>query len=250
MPTSQKAKPSLEEIFDRLGASESLFADDMHTLRRSRVSMDDATDSEFRALLSPPASLLDRLGDLKTSLALLLVEKAYPNPLDKILVDGQDWRPLPKGWDETPTEARWRKFVRPGESITPGFAHIEEHALPLSDAWFAARLVRLIVGFEHAKPRSQTTIAYDIGHLVATWRSRAVYKYVSAGRRVRKAASESGTQRSLRFLPERRRILQEMRRLIADGHSVSRAADLAAFRGFGTSEDANRRTWYRYRKEL
>jgi hypothetical protein len=67
------------------------------------------------------------------------------------------------------------------------------------------------------------------------------------GRKTIRAASEGGKQRRRKFSPDTQKVLNEMQRLIGDGHSVARAADLARSKGMGQSKTANQRLWYRHK---
>ena len=59
----------------------------------------------------------------------------------------------------------------------------------------------------------------------------------------RKASHEKARKNE----PQRNAVRAEMERLRSEGHSIARAADLAASNGFGKTAAANRATWYRYR---
>lgn len=68
------------------------------------------------------------------------------------------------------------------------------------------------------------------------------------GRKTKNAAKSGGEQRRGKFEPRTTEILLEMKRLLTQVTSVSRAAELSARRGFGTSQKANRALWYRHNK--
>ena len=65
------------------------------------------------------------------------------------------------------------------------------------------------------------------------------------GKAVVRGARSGGNQRRNNRAPGSERILTEMHRLVEEGKSVSRAADIAARKGLGTTAGANRQLWYR-----
>lgn len=67
---------------------------------------------------------------------------------------------------------------------------------------------------------------------------------------LRRAARAGGLARSATFDQKRDEILDVMRQMVAGGQSVSRASELAAARGMGTSPEANRKLWQRHAKRL
>lgn len=67
---------------------------------------------------------------------------------------------------------------------------------------------------------------------------------------LRRAARAGGLARSATFEQSREEILEAMRKMVEDGLSVSRASELAAARGLGTSPEANRKIWQRYCRKL
>lgn len=67
------------------------------------------------------------------------------------------------------------------------------------------------------------------------------------GNAVVAAARAGGEARAAAAKHNREAILSEMARLIGEGKSVSSAALIAANRGIGTSQDANRKAWNRHK---
>ena len=64
------------------------------------------------------------------------------------------------------------------------------------------------------------------------------------------SSSQAGAEaRRAKFLDRSQATLREMKRLRDAGHSISRAAEIAATNGFGTSQGANRKLWNRRRPD-
>ena len=90
--------------------------------------------------------------------------------------------------------------------------------------------------------------AFEAGrHTQAAWGKKAE-DFADTGLRVRRGASVSGQQSKEKSAPGTMIRLCEMDRLIADGHSMARAAEIAASMGLGPSAEANRKLWQRNKK--
>jgi hypothetical protein len=68
---------------------------------------------------------------------------------------------------------------------------------------------------------------------------------LATGTKVARAAPLGGKTRAQMHKVRNSNILAEMRRLLLEGHSKRRAAELVFEKGFGTSPDANRKIWSR-----
>lgn len=70
------------------------------------------------------------------------------------------------------------------------------------------------------------------------------------GMKTASAAREGGNARSVARSQLTDAVLTTMASIMSDGHTIRRAAELAFRRGFGTSEEANRKLWTRHKNKL
>lgn len=180
----------------------------------------------------------------------VLVEHSFPKAAQYVRHDGEGnwWELSPDHPKRPPTGEIWK--------FTLGKALAQEFSDDFSDPWYAGRIgfeCRLALEHFHkgdaGKPFLFTKI-FEIATLRADWKWRRGHKpSILTGRSVRKGAKAGGDMRRNKCSDATLGILQEMERLITDGKSISRAAELAASNGLGTSKDANRKLWGRHRAE-
>ncbi len=88
--------------------------------------------------------------------------------------------------------------------------------------------------------------ALEIGQAFEALKKKPYEPHALRGIAVSDAAGRGGAKRRRNLEPATRAVLAEMKRLIDNGQSISRAADLTAQKGIGTSKDANRKLWRRH----
>lgn len=168
------------------------------------------------------------------------------------------------------TSETWQRFRIQIEEILREYRESEEvteGAEELSRATHATRAQELLNNIDYCeramvgeKPREEhrkwvrefvsevAFSAFEAGrHTQAAW-GKSVEDFADTGMRVRRGASVSGQQSKKKRVPDTMTRLREMDRLIADGHSKARAAEIAASRGLGSSAEANRKLWQRNKK--
>lgn len=112
---------------------------------------------------------------------------------------------------------------------------------PLTRLWYAANLVSLY--FVHQDDMT-------FGYLWAEYNVRLRHETDAVrGSKTKKSASAGGRVRGSKFSAQRQKVVSEIERLVQVGHSVSRASHLVFANGHGTSAEANRKLFYRARKE-
>jgi hypothetical protein len=121
---------------------------------------------------------------------------------------------------------------------------------PFSDLWYAGLIGELCWRFlnyrEFSNGEAGLQQAMSIGVRYTEWEWRAKYRRnIVRGAKNLKASQQGGAIRAGVLDEETRRIIAEMRRLRAEGHTIKGAAEAAARRGVGTSGPANRAAWYR-----
>lgn len=117
-------------------------------------------------------------------------------------------------------------------------AHFVE---PLSRLWYAASMLSLYLAHQ-----DDLSTAY----FWAEYRMRLDQEANSLrGATTVQAASKGGLERSRGFGDQRAKVLTAMQRHVEKGHSASRAAELAANEGLGTSASANAKLWTRNRRK-
>jgi hypothetical protein len=92
--------------------------------------------------------------------------------------------------------------------------------------------------------------AYLAGrHIQAAW-GKEFESHAVRGEKVLSGSAQSGAIRRNKVKPKSQQVLAEMERLIdVGGHSVSRAAELAFEKNFGTSKAANRKLFARQKRQ-
>lgn len=124
--------------------------------------------------------------------------------------------------------------------------------------WYAAKALQhfrraefLATDIDHAgfKPAHKQGLAREWMLFGETWTEAKFLfnhgKTAITGWNVQRGGTKGGEARRAKLEPATLRVLQEMERLQASGHSVSRAAELAAKNGIGSSKEANRKAWSR-----
>jgi len=111
-------------------------------------------------------------------------------------------------------------------------------APPLGNLWLAANAMFLY---------EEEGNEFAFGYLTALLNGReASEKDVLRGRRSVDSARQGGQVRAASHAARTRKVLDELGRLIGEGHSVKRASELAAANHVGSSAEANRKLWSRH----
>lgn len=112
---------------------------------------------------------------------------------------------------------------------------------PFSRLWYCANMLALYY-CHHDDLR--------VGYLWAEYQFRMSSETATLrGKKVRAAASSGGAARARTTSEQAVPIIEVMKAYMSRNQSLSRAAELAAATGFGTSASANRRLYQRYAKE-
>ena len=126
-------------------------------------------------------------------------------------------------------------------------------AEPFSELWYAGKIgfecLHLLTWHRENGPNeialSQTLY---LGRLLAEAEWRTAFKpSIVTGQDVRSGAKLGGEMRAEKFAPQTAVVIKEIRILKEQGHTISRAAELVAKRGIGTSAEANRKLWSRHK---
>ena len=131
-----------------------------------------------------------------------------------------------------------------------GYAYTKGTTSPISAEGIAASACFQILNFEN-REAGKYDAAFQIGRLVTMLSSLQHLSMVERGKSNRDATRRGGEEasKSKNSLVRRKRIIEAMLAHKEKGHSISRAAELAAQQGFGTSKAANSQLWYRHRSE-
>ncbi len=126
--------------------------------------------------------------------------------------------------------------------------------------WYCAHVIKIIemhTGWQSGKstfadPNSGPTVEFAAGFKAGYLFSEAGWKHdfeidAMRGIRTKNAATEGAKQRKASLAPRTKERLGKMQRLVARGHSISRAAEVNSKKGLGTSKCANLKLWYRHR---
>ena len=90
--------------------------------------------------------------------------------------------------------------------------------------------------------------AYLAGrHVQAAW-GKDFEQHAVRGEKVLHGAAQAGDLRRRAVEPSSQKVLEEMERLLTRKHSISRAAEIAFEKDFGSSPEANRKLYYRTRR--
>lgn len=176
-----------------------------------------------------------------------LLAADFPDPHSLCLTNGEVWSPLPEDWEQ---RDRWHKSeAAVGATVMVGWAYIKKSAEPLSDIAVMAEISMQISVAKNSTTDAQLNAAFCIGRLLHVISSMVHLPMVERGKDNKSATRRGGkeTGRARKDSERRARILQRMEELIADGHTVSRAAQIAAREGIGTSKGANKQIWYRHK---
>ena len=224
---------------------------------RDRVLVDDlafaaALNAEVKALLLPDqnGSWLELAGDIA---------------IEALVRAGIEYR----GLRETRVirddkSGEWRAAENGGGLSLDDVANPESPEM-FSEVWHAAMLLSQIAEYRRMvglvmlpgpyRPGKKTVVehmdeaasaAFEIGrHLQAIW-NKPFEPHALRGMKVRAAQESGGAERRRQTSPRSKKILDVMSKLIElNGHTVSRAAEIAVQRGCGTSAEANRKLWNR-----
>jgi hypothetical protein len=168
-----------------------------------------------------------------------------------LFAEGDFWRDLEiilVNCDEIMLRHGWNRKAGNGRDF-PG----DRTAEPFSELWYAGK-----IGFEcwnlltWHREKGPNEIALSqalyLGRLLteAEWRT-AFKPSIDTGRPVLSGAKRGGEMRARKFAPHTAKVVEEMRQLKEQGHSIKRAAELVAKRGTGTTAEANRKLWSRHK---
>ena len=126
----------------------------------------------------------------------------------------------------------------------------DDLAGPFSEVWYAGHVGRrchlVLWARDRGEPFGEVMLmrVMDIGAFLMEWEWRLNYRpAILTGFPVKAGASKGGDMRAASLRPRSTAIIEEVGRLVSEGHTASRAAELAKRNGFGTSGSANRKLW-------
>ena len=220
--------------------------DEISELWKTTAKIETAEQAELAALRTQQDNFWPQIEALANECDALLRGLGFPDAAQRVLHlgDGE--------WKELPT---FEEFKKTGGQVVDGRWLAENYSQGFSDPWYAGRIgFRCRIALEHfrkgdsGKPFLFSQI-FEISSLRTDWRWRSGHKpSILTGKLVRKGAKLGGEMRYQNFQPDTLRRLEEMQRLVDDGKSPSRAAELAAKNGFGVTGGANRKLWDRHKK--
>jgi hypothetical protein len=165
--------------------------------------------------------------------------------------EGDFWRDLEiilRNCDEIMLRHGWDRKAGNGRDFPSN-----RKAEPFSELWYAGKIgfecLHLLTWHRENGPNeialSQTLY---LGRLLAEAEWRTAFKpSIVTGQDVRSGAKLGGEMRAEKFAPQTAVVIKEIRILKEQGHTISRAAELVAKRGIGTSAEANRKLWSRHK---
>ena len=133
---------------------------------------------------------------------------------------------------------------------------------PNTPLWHALRILDWYENFQNASSLMQSDngdnpqegvlmdaaeSGLEIGRSYEALKKKPFELHALRGIKTLKAARAGGDGRRGKFEPKTRAVLVEMERLVAQGHTLSRAAELTANREIGTSKVANLALWHRHK---
>lgn len=178
----------------------------------------------------------------------------WPPFAGRVLVthDGEDWEPVPPEWEE-----QWAAMgLNPRLEMSPparvglerSIDFIHRRLEPLTLEYWLLSEARAIRRVLDAPSQDEALLAaHALGELHERVHLQGLHlPSLTVARRVQAGARAGGAARRGALSPHTATILAAMRALESDGHTVLRAAELAAKRGLGTSAGANHKLWYRH----
>lgn len=204
---------------------------------RETLNGADASREEMLAFAAPSDPLADVSRIVEAS-AEWLAAKGWPDPrIGKVRLTADGWAAL--DGSHLPHGTRCRAAL----------SYIEDRAGPLSPAAFTARAVntgaRLLAAHERGDTVASLRLALDLGQIIERAQMRRWLRHVELGKAYLDASATGAAMRRGTTEPHVLAALAEMDRLTSEGHSASRAAELAAERGIGASRSANLAAWNR-----
>lgn len=178
----------------------------------------------------------------------VLQEHGFPCAKELVRHDkkGNWWRHPPEAPKRPPTGETWH--------FAWGYELAEQYAPDFSDPWYAGRIgfkCRSALEFFQKGDTGKPFLfdyVFEIASLRTDWRWRRRHKpAIITGRGVRKGGKLGGEMRAGKYKPDTAKIIEEMARLHRDGQTISRAAELTAKKGYGTSKGANLKLWTRHK---
>ena len=201
-------------------------------------------DAWINAFPPPPKPFSERVAILQGEYADLIVLADLPDPRRQVIICGEDWR-----YAEADVSL---DDLNGGEALGWGITvcRRQSEKIPLSRPWFYVKIYDLCESFLFESDLERKfDLAGRLGDLLATLAMRVQQlRNATRGEGLVANASKGGQARSADHLDQRVAVMDEMHRLIELGHTVSRAAALAAKNRIGTSQGNNRSLWYRYNK--
>tara|TARA_R110002073_G_scaffold3906_1_gene26071 strand:+ start:1588 stop:2376 length:789 start_codon:yes stop_codon:yes gene_type:complete len=225
-------------------AKEKVAEDEISTLWRNVAPIETPEQAEIAAAATRQNHFWPSIKAMADECDILLNEQGFPSAARKVLHLGDGrWSDLP------PLE----EFKKSGGQIVNGEWLARHYTKGFSDAWYAGRIglkCRLALGHLQKGDAGEPfllALIFEIASLRTDWRWRRQNKSsIITGRGVRKGSELGGEMRSKSFAPDTKKRLEEMRRLIGEGHSQNSAACALARRGVGKSRDANLKLWQRH----
>lgn len=157
-------------------------------------------------------------------------------------------------------DGSWREIVNPkdvgeNEQHRWSFLWIADAAKPLSEAYFLGKMAFCLVAMEDNLARNDMRGFLHNSMRLGMYQTEIdvriiALRYAEMGHKYLVKSKEGAEKRRGDFAPHTEAVLSEMAKLIAEGHSISEAANFTAMRGIGKNKGANRTLWYRHCKKL
>lgn len=152
--------------------------------------------------------------------------------------------------DKTMLELGWDRKAGNGRDFPS-----DRTAQPYSKLWYAGQIglqCWILLGKREQTDHDVWTLrqTLSLGMLIAEADWRLSFRSdIKRGKGTKASASDGGKARAREMEAATSAIISEMKRLIDNGATVSAAAKIAANRGYGTGDNANRGLWYRHRNK-
>lgn len=202
------------------------------------VEADDAGRDLLDKIQQNTKPIAERVGDWVSGVRDRCQQQGLPDPLRDVLVDEQG------GW-------RYQKGNE--ENALPGHVFIVATHSKEDPAAIEMAIMRHAVGFLDAKDCGDFDRAHEelnkFSEMHANfWAELDAKEDIERGRKSPRDGSVGGRMTSAANAPHRASVRAKMEELVAQEHTVSRAAELAFKAGYGKSAVANRQAWYRKKK--
>jgi hypothetical protein len=228
------------------GADSFVIADEMHGFQITSLRA-DASPEEKEAFLNPGTSVpfAEHIASIRIQADAELRLRGLP-PVDQYVLEREGtWVLAPDHvtadpMGDHPEYAEWPR-------ITAGIVFIRSFCGPFSAEWFLADIAECVRRVETSEGETRLWSILGLGKLLELYHHRAFTPLVKKAAKNWRDAAAGGHARSAATRPRTSAILAAMDRLVEEGHSVSRAAELCAGRGVGTSAAANAKLYARHK---